>query len=170
MQRRRAIALVASAPWALAGCTPVVPQGFATLAEARRTVGTLTAGGWRSSGAWSLAQTLNHLAQSVEYSMAGFPAPKSALFQATVGRAAFTLFDARGRMSHSLSEPIPGAPALVDDFDPAQERLLASLTSFEAHGGPIEPHFAYGKLDKVQATRAHLMHIANHWTELHKQN
>jgi hypothetical protein len=28
------------------------------------------------------------------------------------------------------------------------------------------PHFAYGALDKAQFTRAHLMHLANHWTEI----
>ena len=36
----------------------------------------------------------------------------------------------------------------------------------EAHTGPLAPHFAYGALDKTQYTRAHLMHLANHWTEL----
>ena len=41
-------------------------------------------------------------------------------------------------------------------------RLLAALNAFEAWGGPLKPHFAYGELDKAQYTRAHLMHLANH--------
>ena len=38
--------------------------------------------------AWSWAQTLTHCAQSIEYSMAGFPAAKPRLFQLSVGAAA----------------------------------------------------------------------------------
>jgi hypothetical protein len=28
------------------------------------------------------------------------------------------------------------------------------------------PHFAYGALGKAEYTRAHLMHLANHWAEV----
>ena len=41
------------------------------------------------AGGWNPAQVFAHLAQSIEYSMTGFPQPKSALFQSTVGAAAF---------------------------------------------------------------------------------
>ena len=61
---------------------------------------------------WNLSQVLQHLAQSIEFSMQGFPALKGAWFRSTVGSAAFAVFNARGAMSHDLSEPIPGAPAL----------------------------------------------------------
>ncbi len=147
------------------GCDSPSVQTFPDLAAARRAVEGLTAG-WRSTGALSLAQVLEHAAQSVEFSMQGFPAPKSALFQATLGQAAFAVFDARGAMRHGLDEPIPGAPALTLALAPAIERLLAALKAFEAWGGPLAPHFAYGALDKPQYTRAHLMHLANHWTEV----
>ena len=124
--------------------------------------------GHKSSGAWTLAQVLHHAAQSVEYSVRGFPQPKSAFFQATAGNLAFMFFDARGKMSHSLAEPIPGAPAIEasEALDAAIARALKSLRDFEAHSGPLAPHFAYGALDKTQYTRAHLMHLANHWTEV----
>ena len=46
-------------------------------------------------------------------SLDGFPQPKSAAFQRTVGAAAFTVFQWRGKMTHGLDEPIPGAPALT---------------------------------------------------------
>ena len=149
----------------IGGCDSPSVQTFPDLAAARRAVQGLTAG-WGSTGALSLAQVLEHAAQSVEFSMQGFPAPKSALFQATAGRAAFAVFDARGQMSHGLDEPIPGAPALKMDLPQAQARLLRALDAFEAHTGPLAPHFAYGALDKNDYTRAHLMHLANHWTEL----
>src|SRR5689334_3419236 len=66
----------------------------------------------KTLGAWPLGAVLEHLAQSVEMSMDGFPQSKSALFQKTAGQAAFGVFRWRGRMSHGLADPIPGAPAL----------------------------------------------------------
>src|SRR5690349_2911052 len=71
----------------------------------------------RAIGAWPLGAVLEHLAQSIEMSMDGFPEPRSALFQKTAGSAAFAFFSWRGRMSHGLAEPIPGAPALPAGAD-----------------------------------------------------
>lgn len=113
---------------------------------------------------WNWAQTLEHCAQSIEYSMTGYPALKSALFQRTVGSAAFGVFAWRGRMSHDLTEPIPGAPTLQTAAEPAQalDRLRRSILSFRQWSGPLQPHFAYGVLDKSKFELAHAMHIANH--------
>ncbi|WP_235504084.1 MULTISPECIES: DUF1569 domain-containing protein [unclassified Acidovorax] len=115
--------------------------------------------------AWSWSQTLEHCAQSIEFSLAGFPEPKSAVFQHTAGAAAFGLFAWRGRMSHNLAEPIPGAPALTAptaDASAAMARLKAAVTAFELHPGPLHPHFAYGMLSRSQYEHAHAMHLANH--------
>jgi hypothetical protein len=163
--RRRAVLIVAALP--LAACGVAEVSTFPTLAAARSAIAALGARD-RSDGAWSLPKVLNHLAQSVEYSVDGYPELKSALFRNAVGRTAFAVFEARGKMGHSLSEPIPGAPALEEQgaLEPAKARLLAALQRFEAHEGPLAPHFAYGVLDKPQYLRAHLMHLANHWTEL----
>jgi hypothetical protein len=46
---------------------------------------------------------------------------------------------------------------------PAIDRALQALRAFERHAGTLAPHFAYGALDKPAYTRAHLMHLANHW-------
>ncbi|MGM9483578.1 DUF1569 domain-containing protein [Roseateles sp. NT4] len=116
---------------------------------------------------WNLSQVLQHLAQSIEFSMQGFPALKGAWFRSSIGSAAFAVFNARGAMSHSLDEPIPGAPAL----DPSQalkisvNRLLGAMDAFAQFNGTLRPHFAYGELTKPQYERAHLMHLANHWTQ-----
>ena len=166
MDRRRAIVLLGAAALPLAGCSEAPMKNFNDIASAIRAVEGLVPSG-RSTGVWSLAQVLNHAAQSVEYSMSGFPQPKGALFQATLGKAAFAVFSTRGRMSHSLSEPISGAPALVagDPLPAAAARLVKSLRDFDAYAGPLKPHFAYGDLDKAQYTCAHLMHLADHWAE-----
>jgi phage gp29-like protein len=165
MRRRDVLMAAAAAP--LAGCAAADVKGFADLAAARQAIEGL-ASGWRSSGAWSLAQMLDHAAQSIEFSMSGFPEMKPALFRHTVGAAAFAVFKARGAMNHSLDEPIPGAPALSapDALPPAMERVLKALRDFEAYNGVLRPHFAYGELDKPDYTRAHLMHLANHWQEV----
>jgi hypothetical protein len=163
--RRRAVLLGAATPLALAGCGTSAPAApFDSLGSALRLLHELPATA-RTAEGWPLAQVLVHAAQSVEYSMAGFPQPNSALFRATVGPLAFAVFDARGRMSHGLTEPIPGAPA-IDATTPlaaARDRLVKALTDFDAHTGPLQPHFAYGDLDKGSFLRAHLMHLADHW-------
>lgn len=163
--RRRGFVIVAALP--LAGCGVAPVKTFPTLAAAVASIESLSPRD-RTSGNWTLPQVLQHLAQSVEYSIDGFPELKSALFRTAVGRVAFAVFEARGAMGHSLIEPIPGAPPLGADAAllPAKARLLAALQRFESHAGALAPHFAYGALDKGQYARAHLMHLANHWTEV----
>ena len=122
----------------------------------------------RATGAWPPAQIFAHLAQSIEYSLDGYPEAKPAWFQHTIGASAFSAFAAAGAMTHNLAEAIPGAPSLTGeaDVDAALMRLLAALQRFDAHTGNLAPHFAYGALDKRQYRAAHLMHIRNHWQEL----
>ncbi len=119
-------------------------------------------------GAWPLGAVLEHLAQSIEMSMDGYPNERSALFQSTAGSAAFAYFKWRGRMTHGLADPIPGAPALSAgaDWRPAATRLRAAITRFNGYDGPLRPHFAYGVLTKAEFTLAHNLHIANHQDEI----
>jgi Protein of unknown function (DUF1569) len=169
MMNRRG--LLIAAPWSLTACSSAPLQGpFASVAEAAKAVEALAGANppWRSTGAFTLPQMLHHAAQSIEFSRQGFPEMKSGAFRATVGAAAFAVFDARGAMRHGLDEPIPGAPPLPADaaLDTAITRLVTAFADFERHTGALMPHFAYGALDKPSYTRAHLMHLANHWTEL----
>jgi hypothetical protein len=122
----------------------------------------------RSTGTWPLGAVLEHLAQSIDMSMQGFAQPKSALFQNTLGAAAFTVFKWRGKMSHGLAEPIPGAPALTltQSTSDGAARLRRAIQSFTAHTGALQPHFAYGKLSRADYERAHSFHVANHQDEI----
>ena len=141
---------------------------YARISDAMKEVDRLHAASAQSlapATAWTWSQTLEHCAQSIEFSLVGFPEPKSAVFQHTAGAAAFSLFAWRGRMSHNLAEPIPGAPLLdahTPDASAALARLKAAVTAFEAHPGPLHPHFAYGVLSRSQYEQAHAMHLANH--------
>lgn len=117
-----------------------------------------------SSNAWPMAAVLEHLAQSIDMSIDGFPQPKSVLFQSTLGAAAFAVFKLRGQMTHGLTEPIPGAPDLpqAPDWKPGVARLRATVQRFQRHTGALKPHFAYGTLSHSDFALAHALHIANH--------
>lgn len=119
-------------------------------------------------GLWTLPKTLVHCAQSIEYSMTGFPEMKSELFQKTAGAAAFNFFVWRGRMSHKLTEAIPGAPSLEPEaaMNDALARLRVSVEAFDAYQGPLQPHFAYGQLNKPDYEIAHTLHLANHFSAI----
>lgn len=116
------------------------------------------------SPGWDLPHILDHCARSIEHAMLGFPTQKNIVFQTLIGATAFHIFDARGYMSHNLSEEIPG-----DQFEPpeptldaALDRLQGSIRSFLDYSGEMSPHFTYGKLSKSQYDRANAMHVANH--------
>jgi Protein of unknown function (DUF1569) len=143
-------------------------ERFGSIDAALATLEQLRARSPRMIGAWDLPHVLHHTAQSIEYSIGGFPQPKPAWFRATLGSYAFGLFNARGQMTHNLAEPIPGAPGIAQGqpLGPAIDHIVAALQAFERHAGALAPHFAYGTLDKPAYTRAHLMHLANHWAEV----
>ncbi len=122
----------------------------------------------KATGAWPMSAVLDHLAQSIEMSMDGFPQPRSELFQKTAGSAAFSYFKWRGAMSHGLADPIPGAPALTAsaDWRPGAVRLRQAVTRFNSYAGALRPHFAYGPLAKADYALAHSFHVANHQDEI----
>lgn len=109
-------------------------------------------------------QILNHCAQSIEYSLTGYPQNKPALFRMTVGKIASGLFSARGYMSHDLNAPIPNAPEIPKSGDDkeAMLRLYEAIEDFKNFTGDLKMHFAYGELTKAEYEQAHAMHIANH--------
>ena len=125
-----------------------------------------------AAGEWSLYQVLTHCAQSVEYSMSGFPEHKSDIFKNTVGKTAFSLFSLKRKMTHALNEAIPGAPKFSDEENiiDAFERFKKSLIDFKEYDGVLAPHFAYGQLTKLQYEAAHVMHFNNHLQEIELTN
>lgn len=114
-------------------------------------------------GPWSVAQVFSHCAQSIEYSLIGFPLDKPAWFQNTLGKLVLRKFLRQGYMDHKTNAAIPGAPPPAA-MEPraALDRLLAAIDKFQAHEGPFEPHFAYGMVDKPDYGRVQGMHIAQH--------
>ena len=167
MNRRDFLSIALYAPLAALAAQPGKVQN---LSEALRWLAAMEAGApAKMSGVWPLPMVLDHLAQSIEMSMDGYPEAKGVLFQNTAGAAAFAFFKWRGRMSHDLAAPIPGgAPLTKGDWHVPAARLRAAIKRFEAHAGPLKPHFAYGDLNKADYAIAHTLHIANHQDEIVK--
>jgi hypothetical protein len=114
-------------------------------------------------GPWTIGQVFAHCAQSMEYSLIGFPLDKPPWFQATIGKLVLWRFLRQGYMSHNVQGPIPGAPPPTNNKPrPSLDRLLESIDKFLAHSGPFAPHFAYGPVDKARYARVQAMHIAEH--------
>ncbi|MBI3395036.1 MAG: DUF1569 domain-containing protein [Spirochaetia bacterium] len=121
----------------------------------------------KTSGAWDAAQVLIHCAQSIDFSIRGFPENKPWVVRHTVGPVVFGRFRSHGEMNHDLSAAIPGAPPLPPglSFQEGMEILRASVTRFLAYNGPLAEHFVYGTMTKTDFDLAHAMHIANHIDE-----
>ena len=164
MQRRHFLALQVGALSGMAMANTPLDK-IQSLSDALRWLDQLDqARSVSSSTDWTMLAVFEHLAQSIEFSLDGFPEPKSALFQQTAGTLAFSFFKWRGHMSHGLTEPIPGAPALTQQeaWKPGALRLRAAIARFQSHTGPLQPHFAYGALSRTDYALAHTFHIANH--------
>lgn len=139
-----------------------------TIDSALAKLDSLAAGDLSYLGEWNPYQIFTHCAQSVECSMSGFPVHKSNLFKNTVGQLAISLFSSRGKMTHGLSEPIPGVPPFASEKDTkiALNRLQESLLEFDKYSEILAPHFAYGELTKKDYEIAHVMHLYNHLQEI----
>jgi len=170
MERRKLLIGTAAAVGVLAGGVALrraTMQPF-SLAATIDELNALKGKTLKSTGAWNPFQVFTHLAQSIEFSMRGYPAQKSPLFQSTAGSLAFNAFAAVGAMTHDLAEPIPGAPALPADgpVNAAIDRSVKALNLFRVYTGSLHPHFAYGALSREQYVQAHIMHFRNHMREI----
>lgn len=126
----------------------------------------------RSLKGWSPAEVFNHCAQSIEYSISGYPQLKPGWFRSSVGPLAFSVFAARGAMRHPLNEAIPGAAPLNAPATQAQalQRLQQAFTDFAAYQGELQPHFAYGALSHADYAQAHVLHLYNHLSLIRRAN
>jgi hypothetical protein len=173
MERRQFIKASALAGMGLLGGASVwlsigADKESLTIAVALSKLEALTDKAISYTGSWDPAKVFVHCAQSIEYSMTGYPEHKSDVFKNTAGSLAFSAFALKGAMAHGLDQPIPGAPDINADQDLllALAQLKKSLTDFSQYEGDLEPHFAYGELTKDEYEAAHVMHIYNHFDEL----
>ena len=121
-----------------------------------------------SSGNWNPSQVLQHCAQSVSYSIYGYPEAHSPFFQYTAGKLAINAFAATGKLHHPLDEAIPGAPALEPNLpnDVALRELIYTVQQFMDWQGALQPHFAFGSLTKAQYYKVHYLHLQSHLAQI----
>lgn len=115
-------------------------------------------------GSFDYGQLLEHCAQSIEYSMRGYPELRSAVFRATIGRIAKGKFLRQGFMRHDLDAPIPGAPPLAagSSIASARKRLLSAMDELLSGAEALSPHLAFGRCTRDEYEKIHSMHIAEH--------
>ncbi|EMJ56597.1 PF07606 family protein [Leptospira interrogans serovar Valbuzzi str. Duyster] len=119
-------------------------------------------------GTWDAGKVFLHCAQSIEYSIQGYPENKSKFFQNTIGKLVFLKFALSQKMSHDLEAPIPGATEIRTDtfWKESISILRETILKFQSYEGELKPHFAYGTLTKEEYDLAHSIHIANHFSFL----
>ncbi|PZR44182.1 MAG: hypothetical protein DI524_08385 [Ectopseudomonas oleovorans] len=155
------VAALGAGYWAL----PAGPRPAAVSLEgARQVLADLQGKTLQSIRGWSPSEVFNHCAQSIDYSIDGYPELKPAWFRHSLGPAAFAVFSVRGAMRHPLDEVIPGAAPLLEPASQAEalQRLQIAFERFASHAGELQPHFAYGALNHAEYGQAHVMHLYNH--------
>ncbi|MBP8196381.1 MAG: DUF1569 domain-containing protein [Deltaproteobacteria bacterium] len=111
-----------------------------------------------------LGAALSHCAQSIEYSLTGFPTQRGFLVRKLVGPFILRKFLRQGSMSHDLKAPIPGAPEIPPalPLSDGLARLKRAIEQFRNHSGALAPHFAFGDMSRQDYERLHAMHLADH--------
>lgn len=164
--KNTAIVSLLASTGTLSGCTTSQPLSI-WLEQTINRLESLKQKNLTFDGPWQGYATFSHLAQSIEFSLVGFPEHKSDGFKNWVGKPAFNVFKAMSSMSHDTAEPIPGADELdhkkvgSTDIDKSIERLIQALTSFQT-SQTLFPHFAYGALSHDDYLVAHILHIEDH--------
>ncbi|WEO76741.1 DUF1569 domain-containing protein [Cryobacterium sp. SO2] len=115
-------------------------------------------------GRYSFSETAQHAAQSIGYSMTGYPHLAPVSLRVTVGRAVKHLFLRRGAMRHNLSAPVSGAPELDPTMPDlaAVAVLRASVNRLVAFDGALQPHPTYGRCTREQVATLQTMHLREH--------
>lgn len=111
-----------------------------------------------------LGTALAHCAQSIEFSLTGFPTQRGLLVRKLVGPLLLRKYLRQGFLTHDVKAPIPGAPELPPDlsFESGAERLRGAIAQFRSHSGILAPHFAFGHVSREDYETLHAMHLADH--------
>ena len=120
-----------------------------------------------STTAWNAAQALTHCAQSIAYSVQGYPEYKPTLVRRTIGPVVVKRMLARETLGHGLTAPVPGAPPLdaAVTVASAVAEVRRAITLFE-NATTLAEHFVFGRLDRAAFDRFHAMHLAEHLSHL----
>lgn len=141
---------------------------FASLEEVLKELAILEQSEPVATTNWSVYKILQHCAQTIDYSMSGYPQYKPKWFRATIGKLVISKFLKQGFMKHNLSAPVPGSPLLTKEGTTAEGITLLrnTIERFRNFSGELKPHLIFGKLTKEQYDRYFAMHVADHLSEV----
>ena len=110
-----------------------------------------------------LGAALAHCAQSIEYSLTGFPTQRGWLVRKLIAPHLLRKFLRQGFMTHDVHAPIPLAPAISPElpFEEGVAKLRGAMERFRVHAGPLAPHFAFGDISRDDYERLRSMHLAD---------
>ena len=141
---------------------------FRTLSQAEEHLERIEkAPAYKATGLWSEAQIFDHLANSFENSVSGYPGLLPAVLRKTIGRMIFRSQQKNGFMKPG--SPNPNAPKVRAEGDAKQalKRLRKAIVQFKAHDGEMAVHPAFDRLSKDEFSHLHAMHMANHFEHIH---
>lgn len=118
---------------------------------------------------WSPYKTFVHCAQTINYSMEGYPKYKPLIVQLTIGRFVFKKYMKQGYMKHNLSAPVQGSPFIEDssDINLGIDILINAIDRFQEYDGFFKRHLIFGNLTKEEYEIYFAMHIKDHLSEFH---
>ncbi len=121
-----------------------------------------------TAGQWALPVMLDHCAESLEFTLTGYPEMKPEWFRMIVGPVAKHVFLWQGKMSHNTLDPIPGDEGMPHSKTEKEafDRLFQSIARFKTWNREVAEHFAYGKLDRAEAEKLQAFHIADHLSKM----
>src|SRR5262245_39643223 len=114
--------------------------------------------GYTRGGTWSLGQMCDHLAQTIERSMDGFPAKLPAPVRWLITWLYWKKVERHEPMKRKVDAPkwLAPPPAVEDPVGLA--RLQAAVARFNAHPAALHPSPVFGRLTKEQWHECHVWH------------
>ncbi len=116
---------------------------------------------------WSLYKTLLHCAQTIEFSMSGYPKLKPLIIRRTVGRIVLKKFLKNNKMKHDLTAPVPGAAEIADEGNISEAVAVSvkTIDDFMSYSGQYKEHLLFGKLSKKEYDEYFTLHYADHFSD-----
>ena len=144
------------------------PLKLISLEQAGKELARLREAGEVYAPNWGVSEICLHCAQTIDYSMTGYPVMKPPIIRNTIGKIAIRKFMRQGYMSHNLTAHVPGASKLDISVSSSEaiQTLMDVMNRFENYSEPLKPHLLFGSLTKADYSQYFAMHIANHLDEL----
>ncbi len=144
------------------------PKNFQSLDEIDSFLNSLKTKKVSTTGNWTIAQILCHIADSIEFfhsqNEGAIQVPK--LIQNTIGKLLLHKFFLFGKMDRGLTNPIKKGEPENGDANEQLERVIKLSKSILDYEGPFNQHPVFGALSKEEIIKLHLLHCSNHFSHI----